>query len=349
MKFCFILYSQGLQLFNSISSVYTDPELRRLAGHIPLRVIESKAPSTVDRYSRAFNEFKCWASDYHEIVTLPSTSFSVSLYLEHIIEGNCPASKLDSAFYGIQWAHNVYGLDNPCNSGLVKNILEAGKRKLKKPIVKKEPITYDMMVKLCSKYAVDDSSVPNLRIAALCVTAFHGFLRFNELSNLRCCEVKFCTKDETKFVELYISQSKTDIYRDGAKVLLASTSDCCCPFDILLKYVKASSIDLCSKEPLFRNLQYSSSCKSYKLRSHGGMSYTRMREIVLEAFKSVGFTKENLGLHSLRSGGATAAANAGVNDRLFKRHGRWRSETAKDGYVKDSLDSLLSVSRSLSK
>ena len=34
-------------------------------------------------------------------------------------------------------------------------------------------------------------------------------------------------------------------------------------------------------------------------------------------------------------------------DRLFKRHGRWRSESAKDGYVKDSIPALMSVSKSL--
>ena len=48
--------------------------------------------------------------------------------------------------------------------------------------------------------------------------------------------------------------------------------------------------------------------------------------------------------------GATAAANAGVQDRMFKRHGRWVSESAKtvkDGYVKDNLDSRLLVSQSL--
>ena len=55
----------------------------------------------------------------------------------------------------------------------------------------------------------------------------------------------------------------------------------------------------------------------------------------------------NYGLHSLRAGGASAAANAGVPDRLFKRHGRWRSETAKDGYLKESLSDLLTVSQSL--
>ena len=50
------------------------------------------------------------------------------------------------------------------------------------------------------------------------------------------------------------------------------------------------------------------------------------------------------GLHSLRARGASAAANAGVEDQLFKRHRRWRSENAKDGYVKDSYESRLSVS-----
>ena len=48
-------------------------------------------------------------------------------------------------------------------------------------------------------------------------------------------------------------------------------------------------------------------------------------------------------MHSLRAGGATAATNAG----LLTRHGRWRSESAKDGYVKDSVEKWLSVSRNL--
>ena len=61
----------------------------------------------------------------------------------------------------------------------------------------------------------------------------------------------------------------------------------------------------------------------------------------------IGLKKKNFGLHSLRSGGATAAANEGVPDRLFKRHGRRKSENAKDGYVKDKLSALLSVSMNL--
>jgi len=47
----------------------------------------------------------------------------------------------------------------------------------------------------------------------------------------------------------------------------------------------------------------------------------------------------------VRAGGATQAANAGIPDRLFKRHGRWKSEDAKDGYIEDSLEQRLSVTK----
>ena len=240
------------------------------------------------------------------------------------------------------------GLANPCGSGLVKNMLEAAKRRLAKPIRKKEPVSLEMITRLCDceNYAGDNSSLSDLRVAAMCVTAFHAFLRFNELASLRSCDVLFHTDGDTRFVELHILKSKTDVYRDGAKVLMAGTNDSSCPFNILSRYVKEARINLSSTDLFFRGVYFCKSKQSYKLRSTG-LSYSRTREVVRAAFASLGYSVETFGLHSLRSGGATAAANAGINDRLFKRHGRWKSETAKDGYVKDNLQSLLSVSKSL--
>lgn len=87
---------------------------------------------------------------------------------------------------------------------------------------------------------------------------------------------------------------------------------------------------------------------SFKLRhTNKPLSYTRTREIILSALEDIGLDKKKFGLHSLRSGGATAAAAAGVNDRIFKKHGRWKSETAKDGYVREKLSEKLSVSSNL--
>ena len=46
----------------------------------------------------------------------------------------------------------------------------------------------------------------------------------------------------------------------------------------------------------------------------------------------------NYGLHSFRTGEVNAAYKCSVPDRLFKVHGRWKSENANDGYVCEDLE-----------
>ena len=43
----------------------------------------------------------------------------------------------------------------------------------------------------------------------------------------------------------------------------------------------------------------------------------------------------------------TISVNNGTLDRLWKRHGRWVSDRAKDGYVADDLHKRLSVTLGL--
>ena len=54
-----------------------------------------------------------------------------------------------------------------------------------------------------------------------------------------------------------------------------------------------------------------------KVRSRG-ISYTRVRELVKDAFRGLTAVSK-IGVHSLRARGATSAANAGIPDRLVKR------------------------------
>lgn len=65
--------------------------------------------------------------------------------------------------------------------------------------------------------------------------------------------------------------------------------------------------------------------------------------------KSVAGEHVNIGIHSLsyRSGGATVAGSSNVDEKCLKRHGRWKSDSAKDGYIVDSIDKRLLVSKSL--
>ena len=66
--------------------------------------------------------------------------------------------------------------------------------------------------------------------------------------------------------------------------------------------------------------------KSFHLREKDvHISYTTARENVLDALNKIGLNSKKFGLHSLRAGGATVAANLGVNDCLFQKHGRRKS------------------------
>lgn len=61
----------------------------------------------------------------------------------------------------------------------------------------------------------------------------------------------------------------------------------------------------------------------------------------------LGLVSSDFGLHSLHSGGTSQVARNGVSGRVWRRHGGWRTVQAADGYVEESLDNTLLVSRSL--
>ena len=63
---------------------------------------------------------------------------------------------------------------------------------------------------------------------------------------------------------------------------------------------------------------------------------------MLKKLEELGYDKKQFGLHSFRAGGATVAANdPTLPERLLKRHGRWSSDRAKDGHIKESIASRL--------
>ena len=63
------------------------------------------------------------------------------------------------------------------------------------------------------------------------------------------------------------------------------------------------------------------------------MSYSRAKELLGKELKREGLDSSLFGVHNLWS----AAAALGVPDRLFQRHGGWRSEKARNSYVESLL------------
>ena len=124
-----------------------------------------------------------------------------------------------------------------------------------------------------------------------------------------------------------------------------SASSKICPLKQLQYYLALAKIPENSEEFIFRGL---SRGKKFSLRTKiKPISYSRIRGIFIKVLKAVNLDWKKYGLHSLRSGGASLAAYNGMSDRLFKQHGKWKSDKAKDGYIEDSLESLLSVTKNL--
>ena len=67
------------------------------------------------------------------------------------------------------------------------------------------------------------------------------------------------------------------------------------------RYFKLADIKRDQEKFLFRGLSRVSN--GYRLRSSGGISYSRVRDLLLEKLKAVGLDPKQFGLHSLRSGG----------------------------------------------
>ena len=310
---------------------------------LPQLLKGSRADSTSASYNRGFLRWKRWllSNGLGGKDALPAKAFHVALYLASIIQTANTLSPLINAFYSVKWAHNLLDLPSPTDSNMVINILEAGKRKLARPVLKKEVVTPDLLHKIYSSLFTS-GNIKNQRIICACLLAYSGFFRSEELLKLRRCDIVI----HDLYMSVFIESSKTDQYRDGAWVPIARTNSELCPVQNLERFLQWAGFSCDSEDYIFCNLSATKS--GYKVRDTcKPISYSTLRDCFREALKPHVPDVNKYCLHSLRSGGASAAANSGIKDRLFKRHGRWLSDSAKDGYVKDSINERLKVSQSL--
>ena len=316
----------------------SSPHLQSLVGELQDAVLSAKAASTTRKYMGAFNRWKRWAIQFPEIKPFPASPLHISLYIADLKKSASSKSTIEAAVYGLRWAHQVAGLESPTEHPIVQMAMEGARKQLGKPTVKKEPVTPEILKELVEKVGGARASLVDVRGLCICLLGYAGFLRHDEIVKLQFSDILF----KQGHVELTIRSSKTDKYRDGDTVVIARTGSPACPVAMLDRYITMVKEPAGSSKQLFRPIN----AKSQTLKE-GKLSYSAVREIVLGMLKHVVADTSRFGVHSLRAGGATAAANGGVHDRHFKRHGRWKSELAKDGYVKDSLDSRLSVSQQL--
>ena len=318
------LFSIGI--WKDIQEEEVPDELKRYISRLPELVISSKAKNTYKNYMYNFKLFSKWCQKYG-YKSVPAANHHVGIYLAYILDSNPSVSKINMAVYSISWAHEIAGYEDPCKSSLVKQIRQGAIRQVSKPVVSKEPLSPADLKHIVQMFG-SGKNLLDLRFVTMCLLGYAGFLRFDELVNIRRSDIIF----EDKQIQLFIQKSKTDQLKTGSW--------------LVIMYLSAFEVPSSSNEFIFRKVSFLKKSNTYVLRDGNHISYSCARDILIKNLRKIGLDSSKFGLHSLRSGGATQSANCGkVCDRLFKKHGRWKSESAKDGYVKekDEIKRLVSL------
>lgn len=319
--------------------------MKQKAEGLPVLLESAYAKSTLRKYKPAWEKWVSWAGPFDEVNCCPADPFYVAVYLNDLTNSLATEGTLTAAILGIRWGHLTSGFESPTDHSLVKLALEGGKRIIaeKNSIGgkrrRKEPLSSDIIKSLAETYATS-SNLLDIRFTLMVILGFAGFFRISEMLRIQTKDLTFDQTGATIFLPI----SKTDQQRQGNLVFISRTKSKSCPIHWLRKYLSLSGLRYKSEAYLF--------CRLYKTKSghnaHGHLpiSYST----ALSSFKtnlSKITDSAKYGLHSLRSGGATEAANNGVSDRLISKHGRWSSNTSRNIYIKDKTEIRFKISQSL--
>lgn len=321
------------------STVGCSVELGKLAEKMSVYLIQSKSDNTTKKYFASYNRWRSFAQGYG-FKELPADPIHVSLFLTLLIDKKSSPCTLDSIIYALKWVHELYGYVDPTNNAYIHSLAQSCKRLNGKPVVKKDPVTSDIILELC-KINEFENDLLIVRDLTMILIGYAGFLRFDELSSITCRDVKIFDDH----ISIFLPRSKTDQYRQGNEILISRGNTLACPVVMYKRYISLASLDVNSDYFIFRPI-FRSKGLAKLIYKNKKLSYTATKENIVRRLKTVA-PDLNLGLHFLRSGGASAAARSEVNERCIKRHGRWKSDISKNGYIADSLDMRLSVSRKL--
>ena len=139
------------------------------------------------------------------------------------------------------------------------------------------------------------------------VLSFIGFLRLSEVSNLKPSDFII----HNTHMSIFIENSKTDIYRKGHWLHYAKLKSNWHPLDLTKRYFVLAKY-------IFRGIENTKNGQKLK-KIDKPLSYKTIRGHVIDLLANIGLDPKKFGLHRLWSGGASAAANLGVKDRLFKK------------------------------
>ncbi|CAC5387889.1 unnamed protein product [Mytilus coruscus] len=179
-----------------------------------------------------------------------------------------------------------------------------------------------------------------------CKVAFFAFLRCGEFTVMNVDKfdplTSMCISDiilKSDYAILRLKESKTDPFRKGIDIKLFKINNCICPFLALKRYLSIRHSEFgigFLSDPLFIT----------------GKKEALTRQFFLVKLKNIlelcGYDPNLYNGHSFRSGAATSAGQARIEDHMIKVLGRWKLDSY-CRYIKISPTSIKYAQQSLTE
>ena len=305
-----------------MNEIITD--LKALQEETLKNLKSSKALNTVRAYKSDFKDFGLFCIK-NGLKNLPTDPKIVSLYLTFLSSKNVKVSTIKRRLVSIGVIHKMKGyyLDTK-HPAIIENLMGIKRRKGVKQKAKKPLLINDLKQIIDVINKQKDPDIKKLRNKALLLIGFSGGFRRNELVSIDLDDVEFVFEG----LKIKLKKSKTDQFSEGfTKGIPHFENSLYCPVNNLKKWLNISKI---KKGPIFTKFSKGSKITNIRLSDQS------VALIIKEYLIKSGINSENYSGHSLRSGFATSAAEAGAEERSIMSMTGHKSTDMVRRYIKEA-------------
>jgi site-specific recombinase XerD len=273
-----------------------------LAAAADQLVDASMSANTRRAYASDWRQFCAWC-DVHGLTSLPAVPTTLVLYLTELATvQRRKVTTIERRLAAIRKAHRAARLPSPADDITVEQAMRGIRRSYGEPPQGKAPAVTDIVRVMVEGLPATTKGV---RDRALLLIGFAGAFRRSELVSLDVADVQFAAEG----LIITLRRSKTDQDGEGLiKGVPFGSALATCPVRALCAWLDISIVD---EGALFRSLTPQGRVKPQRLRDY------EVAKIIKTSARQAGLEPRDFSGHSLRVGLATAAARAGVPERII--------------------------------
>ncbi|MDB9710589.1 site-specific integrase [Candidatus Pelagibacter ubique] len=305
-----------------MNNIITD--IKALQEETLLNLQSSKAKNTIRAYKSDFKDFGLFCTQ-NGFKSLPSEPKIISLYLTQLSTKDVKISTIKRRLVSIGVIHKLKGHYLDTKHPLILENLMGIKRRKGSIQNGKKPLLINNLKRLIN--AIDHQKKEQIKIfrdRTIILIGFSGGFRRNEIVSLDYDDLDFVEEG----LKINVKRSKTDQFGEGSiKGLPYFDNSQYCPVLSIKKWIEISKIN---SGALFRRFTKGSNLSEKRLTDQ------TVALLIKEYLDLAGINSKNYSGHSLRSGFATTAAEAGAEERTIMAMTGHKSTEMVRRYIKDA-------------